>query len=243
MSSNKPQPRLPDPFRPPERSWRGGCRTLVVATLTAVLLAVGLAGPAGAGYGAGEPGPPLTRTITGDMATADVALFGDSIAQVGTPEVQKRLAARGWTLATDNQASRTTRMTVDAVLAQPTLPDRIIMAIGSNDVYNPPVMAAEITRLLAGVAAKNPQARVFWVDVQVARTNVTAAVQLAQQRNTMWVNRQIWAGCTGACTVINWASWFYADPSRFTRYLRDGVHPIVGIGTGFYGAAVVAGVR
>lgn len=208
----------------------------------AVLLFAGYARPAAAGYGSGEPSPPGSRTITGNMATADVALFGDSIAQSGTPEVAKRLAARGKTLATDNQAGRNITNTVSAVLeaGQSDLPGDVIVAAGSNDIFNPTVVAGQIARLRAGLPADK---RLYLVDVQVSRWRMSAAVQIADQRNSMWINRQIWAGCTGSCTVIGWASWFYADPARFARYLRDGVHPIVGVGTAFYGAAVVAGVK
>jgi hypothetical protein len=99
----------------------------------------------------------------------------------------------------------------------------VIMAVGSNDVFNPPVMAAQITRLRAALEPRG--VKVSWVDVQVSRIRYSTAVQLADQRNTGWVNAQIHSGCVAPCTVIGWGEFLSANPAyRLPAYLRDGVH-------------------
>jgi hypothetical protein len=68
----------------------------------------------------------------------------------------------------------------------------------------------------------------LWVSVEVARTKLDAATQLADQRNTGWVNAQIY-GSLPPAQVVPWAE-SLAAAARAGRpgwayYLDDGVHP------------------
>jgi hypothetical protein len=211
------------------------------------LLTAWLVSPARAvDYGSGTLGPAGTHARTGTMATADVALFGDSISRRGTADLIARVVAVARTLATDTQDGRTTAATVDAILAEPVLPPNVIMAAGSNDIFDPPAMAAQIARLRAELPAG---VKLFWVDVQVARTSKTTVVQMADQRNSGWVNAQIHAGCSAPCVVVPWAASLASKPSRLTAYLQDGVHPYVGAtgpggsnGTAYWAAVLMSKV-
>jgi lysophospholipase L1-like esterase len=155
-------------------------------------------------------------------AVSDWMIFGDSITVAG----YKQLAADkpGWRLAVNARSGRGTADAVNQALAAPYLPPHVVMAVGANDVMNPPVMAAQIRRLRDALEPRGIQ--VYWVTAHVVRTRGTAAQQLADQRNSGWVNAQIQAGCVAPCKVIDWASFLAAYPSyRIPNYLRDGVHP------------------
>jgi hypothetical protein len=204
-------------------STRHTARIILTALIAGVALLLSPA-TAGADYGSGNLGTPGAHTRTGNMATASVGYFGDSIGQrIATP-LTTALAGKGVTLATDNQAGRATTQIVDQVLREPKLPKRVVIEAGSNDVFNPPVMAAQIKRLRAALEPKGIS--VLWVDVQVSRLKLSPAVQLADQRNSGWVNSQIRAGCTAPCVVIPWSTSLAAKPTRIVAYTGpDGVHP------------------
>lgn len=133
------------------------------------------------------------RTLDTTWGTADVGIVGDSITVRGYPVLRSALAGHSLTLAVDAQGGRPTTPAVDALLARPQLPATLIMATGTNDIFDPTVMATQVARVVNGVAALGVE-HLLWVDVQCCRTSKTAAVQLADQRNTGWVNDQIHAG-------------------------------------------------
>lgn len=196
----------------------------VLILVAAQLLLITTRAHASYDYGSGQAGPPATTAVVSTVAytaVSDVLVVGDSIT-VGN---YKALAAQlpGKRLAVNARSGRATTDAVNQVLAMPYVPPRVIMAVGSNDVFNPPVMAGQIKRLRDALEPRG--ITVSWVTVQVARSRYSAAVQLADQRNSGWVNAQIWAGCTAPCRVIDWAGFLAAYPSyRLPAYLRDGVH-------------------
>ncbi|MEV8435851.1 hypothetical protein AB0425_00625 [Actinosynnema sp. NPDC051121] len=187
------------------------------------------------GYGSGALGPwesgstaisTLTQ-IRPVLDTDGLFMFGDSIAVQDGRSLAERLYGRtGDVIAVHNWSGRPTGPAVDA-LAQWAqaygLPRRILMATGSNDIFTPPVFAAEVDRTMGIVG---PTRTVFWVNVQVARTSQTAAVQLADQRNSAWINLQLADARRRHpnLRIVRWAEFLAAKPSRLTAYLRDGVH-------------------
>lgn len=187
------------------------------------------------GYGSGALGPweNLSKAISTltqirpVLDTDGLFMFGDSISvQDGYSLAQRLVDRTGDVIAVHNWSGRPTAPAVDA-LAQWAqsygLPRRILMATGSNDIFTPLVFAAQVDRVMGIVG---PGRTVYWVNVQVARTGQAAAVQLADQRNSAWINLQL----TDAqprhpnLRIIRWAEFLAAKPTRLTAYLRDGVH-------------------
>ncbi|GAB1515151.1 SGNH/GDSL hydrolase family protein [Actinophytocola sp. KF-1] len=193
------------------------------------------------GYGSGALGPwenlsKAISTITQirPVLTSDgLFMFGDSIAvQDGYSLAQRLLSRTGDQIAVHNWSGRPTEPAVDALAewAQTYgLPSRILMATGSNDIFTPPVFAAQVDRAMT---IAGPGRTVFWVNTQVARTSQTAAVQLADQRNSAWINLQLADAQKRHpnLRIIRWAEFLAAKPSRLTGYLRDGVHTTVPLG-------------
>ena len=189
---------------------------------------------AGPDYGSGQLGDwtQLTHATFGNFATADVVIVGDSITMAGWNELQTTLNASGYSLAGSYWAGRPTTPAVDWTVSLSRKPPILVMASGTNDIFNPPVMAAQVARLKAWAGTST---RILWVDVQASR----ASYAVADQRNSMWVNQQIWTNLP-ASNVCQWSRWFAEQPPRLTQYLSDGVHPIEGVGTNFW-AAVIKG--
>ena len=215
-------------------------RLLRVVALTIALL---FAAPtAYADYGSGAAGGPVGTPVMSTApytVTADVLLVGDSISVRGYKDLAyylpgKRLAVNAW-------SGRNTKDSVDSLFKMVAdgykLPPVLVMAVGSNDVMSPFAMEAQVKRLLDWVPVTT---KVFWVDVQVSRP----AYAVADQRNSGMVNRAVWQGCTGSCTVISWASFFAAKPARIGWYLdAGGVHPKVGVGTKAWGCLIATAVQ
>lgn len=201
-------------------------RRALTAAITAALIATTATTAAAIDYGSGPTYPAGTTQVVSTpayTAVSDVLLVGDSI-PIGS-YAYKTLAAAlpGKRLAVNARSGRGTAESVTAVLAMPFVPPVVIMAVGSNDVPNPPVMSAQIKRLRDALEPRGIKVR--WVTVQVVRYRGTAAMQLADQRNSGWINAQIWAGCVAPCRVIDWAGFLAAYPGyRLPAYLRDGVH-------------------
>jgi hypothetical protein len=200
-------------------------RALVALTTTAALL-VATAVPAGAGYGSGDLGTwqTLAHGTIGDPATADVLIVGDSITTRCWTDLRDSLAAKGKTLAVNYWSGRPTTPAVDWLTAQPAVPPIVVMATGSNDIFDPTVMAAQIQRTTAYLPDPNS---LLWVDIQAARTETATA----DQRNSGWINGQI-RDQLAPSQVVPWSVWFASSPNRIPMYLQDGVHPWVTAGTG-----------
>lgn len=182
-----------------------------------------------AGYGSGTLGD-WTKWGHGETGskTATVWLFGDSITNRCWPRLNTRLAAKGATLSANYWSGRPTKDTVDEALRrlQSGAPDVLIMAAGSNDIYNPPVVAAQVARLKAAVPDST---KLLWVDVHAGRwgRSYDTATQVSNMRNSMWVNSQIRSVLPDAQVV----PWSYQIATLLGRgvslsyYLEDGVHP------------------
>ena len=215
-------------------------RALVVAV--ALIASLGTTQAHATDYGSGAPGGPSGTPVQSTVpytAISDVMIVGDSITVRGYKDLAAALP--GKRLAVNAQSGRNTKASIDSLFAQMqagmALPPVLIMAVGANDVFDPFVEPAQVKRLLAGVPSST---KVYWVDVQVARPKTA----VADQRNSAQVNRAIWQGCTGDCTVISWASLLAAKPARLTWYIDSGgVHPIVGVGTKAWAALIAAGIR
>jgi hypothetical protein len=119
------------------------------------------------------------------------------------------------------------------------LPARILMATGSNDIFCPPVFRAQVERAMSIVG---PDRLVVWVNVHVSRWSQPAAVQVADQRNSGWVNSQL-ADAAAAhpnLRVVRWAELLAGKPGyRIPTYLRDGVHTSVPAGQAARNAMLV----
>jgi len=217
----------------------------LTALITAAAITAAAVLPAGAGYGSGDLGDwsNYAHGTIGNPATADVLLVGDSITTRCWTDLRDSLAAKGKTLAVNYWSGRPTTPAVDWLTTQLVVPPLVVMATGTNDIFNPPVMTAQIQRTKDYLITPE---RLLWVDVQAARTSQTAAVQLADQRNSGWVNNQIREQLTKS-QIIPWSTWFASSPNRIPLYLQDGVHPWATSGTGHgdgcaFWAAVLMGV-
>lgn len=205
--------------------------------IAAVALAAASIQRANAGYGSGELGDWTTMShgTIGDVTTtdgtpvADVIVVGDSITARCWPYLRDLVEDNGHTLAVNYWSGRPTTPAVDWALSLSVKPGLLVMATGTNDIFNPPVMRAQALRTLAGVTEDT---QVMWVDVQAARPTTA----LADQRNTGWINAQI--RDTGV-KVIPWSTWFASNPQRIKTYLTtDGVHPNPTTGCAFWAAVL-----
>lgn len=221
-------------------------RTVLGAGLAAT---VGLALPDTAGaaaisgtYGSGvlsdwtvKPKAISTPTqIRNTRDTNGVYMFGDSIALQDGKELAQRLYDRdGSLMAVNNWGSRPTAPTVDALEEWATtygLPQRILIASGSNDIFNPPVFRAQVDRAMTICAGAT---FVAWANIHVSRWAQTCGVQVADQRNTGWINTQLadaqdtWENLR----IVRWAELLAGKPGyRIPAYLTDGVHTTVPLG-------------
>lgn len=210
-------------------------RTLRRATtLLAAALAL-IAGPAittahadyGSGTWGGWIGTPTTDAAWSTPGVV-VGIAGDSITNRCQSELRTALQTEaGVTLAVRAWSGQNTHYTVNWALSLTYKPTYLLMAAGTNDVFNPPAMAAEIARLKAGM----PLTTILWTDVHAARP----ATALADQRNSGWINNQI-HDAIPAEHVVDWAG-SVAALAGSTRpglayYLEDGVHPWMNAGTG-----------
>lgn len=184
--------------------------------------------------------------IDGDPAVADVLWFGDSITTRCRGYVRTRLAGYGLTVCFDYWSGRPTDepgATVDRALSYTRAYDEvtpaklIVMATGSNDVSNPPVMAAAIQRMVDAPLT----APLAWVNTYVCRWAGDPAREQADLRNTAWLNQQIAAS---GVPVIGWFENLAKKPWRALPggYLEDGLHPTATTGCDNYGAVVAARV-
>lgn len=184
-------------------------------------------------------GQPSSAHLTGDDRIQDVLmfngvfLFGDSIAVQDGPALERRLVGRsGDPIAADSRPGRRTQEAVDVLESWSGsygLPTRIVMAVGSNDVFAPSDFAAQVDRVMR---IAGPDRTVYWVDVYVRRTREPAAVQAADQRGSALINQQLEAAAEHypRLRIIRWSEFLSAHPGRIRTDLRDGVHTSVPAG-------------
>jgi hypothetical protein len=174
-----------------------------------------------------------------------IYMFGDSLGvQDGAP-LTKQLAAMGIVMAVDNWSGRPTTQAVDALQTwalEYGLPRRILMSIGTNDIFVPPAFAAQVDRTMQ---IAGDDRTVYWVNVQAARLSRGPAVQVADQRNSMWINLQLAEAARRYQNlhIVPWAEYLAAKPNRLGSYLRDGFHTTVPLGQRARNSLIVKAIR
>lgn len=165
--------------------------------------------------------------VDGDAATADVLVVGDSIVNRCRPYLRLRLAPYGLTVAFDYWSSRPTADIPSASAAagavtrtlsysriyQPNSFRLVAMFTGTNDIFDPSTMTANINRM------KVVDSPVLWGTVYASRSTSYSA----DLRNTGWVNGQIQAS---GFPISDWYAFLASYPGyRIPNYLDDGIHP------------------
>lgn len=170
---------------------------------------------------------------------ADVGVIGDSITARGWGDLYPLVTKRGHKMSVNYWSARPTTPAVDWLLqriaAGKRIPRVIVVMTGANDIYSPAVMGAQVRRLKAALPDST---KLYWGEVQVSRTKYSQTVQIADQRNSMAVNLQLYQNLEPS-QVIRWSELFWSAPWRIPYYMEDGVHPKVGIGTRCWAAMVV----
>lgn len=178
-----------------------------------------------AGYSERISTPQIIRAV---VAQDGILAFGDSIGVSTFADLAGRLHSSGTRLAMNAKSGRPTAPTVDILSRWATiyhLPKRILMAVGTNDIFNPPAFAAQINRVMT---ITGPDVVVYWPEIHVSRWEQSAGVQVADQRNSDWLNVQLHTAAARHpnLRIISWASFLAQKPaSRIGAYLSDGVHP------------------
>ena len=141
----------------------------------------------------------------GSTATADVLMVGDSIVNRCRSYLRLRLVPYGLTIAFDYWSSRPTAdipaVSAAAGAVTRTLsysriyhPDSfkvVVMATGTNDIFDPSTMSANVNRM------KVVDSPVLWGNVYASRSTSYSA----DLRNAGWVNNQIQAS---AFPTVDW---------------------------------------
>lgn len=177
----------------------------------------------------------------------DVRLYGDSITFGGKSAFAAEMGNYGLTTYVDAWSGRPTTPVADAICAETAtgLPKDVVVASGTNDIFNSTVMAGQIQRIKTCIADKNAArtdgvvTKLFWVDVQATRWGQTDVIERNDQRNSMAVNMAIWNNLDKS-QIIQWSQRFLANPALLTTYLVDGVHPKTGTGYAYW-AAILRG--
>lgn len=186
-------------------------------------------------YGSGTLGSwqNLIRRITPEDQIRDVLafdgifMFGDSIAVQDSSALERMLANRtGDSIAFHDWSGQPTSAAVDALEQWSRdygLPRRIVMAVGTNDIFDPPAFAAQVERALR---IAGPDRTVYWVNVYASRTKQPAAVREADLANSAWINQHLdeAAARHPNLKIIRWSEFLTARQDRPASYLRDGVH-------------------
>lgn len=176
----------------------------------------------------------------------DIRIYGDSITNGGKTALAAQLNAKGLTVFVDAWSGRPTTPAVDALVAETNLPMRVIMATGTNDIFNPTVMGAQVQRAENYInsynAAHGTKVQLFWVNVQATRWGQSDAIERNDQRNSMSINMDIYQRIPNA-NVISWAERFMDHPGLLNTYLADGVHPKAGTGYAYWAAIIVGWLK
>ena len=207
--------------------------------------------------GAWQSGTPFASgpvQITAALASGGAFVFGDSISvENGGALATALYAATGQTLAIHAWSGRPTKPAVDQLatwVAQYGCPPIVVMATGTNDIFDPPAMAAQVKRVFEIVP---PTTKVVWVSVYASRWNLgfpygSASYFMAREsdlRNTGWVNAQIQNGVgkNPRGVVADWYEGLCMNPGYcLSNYLRDGVHTTA-LGRNAWVATVVAAIQ
>ncbi|MGW6199930.1 hypothetical protein ACWF0M_27565 [Kribbella sp. NPDC055110] len=186
-------------------------------------------------YGSGTLGPwqNLIHRISPEDQIRDVLafdgifMFGDSIAVQDSGALERLLTDRtGDAIAVHDWSGQPASAAVDALeewSGSYGLPRRIVMAVGTNDIFDPAAFAAQVERALR---IAGPDRTVYWVNVYVSRTKQPAAVREADLANSAWINQQLQDAAFQHpnLRIIDWSGFLQSRPDRPAQYLRDGVH-------------------
>jgi|1186.fasta_scaffold16642_2 hypothetical protein len=186
-------------------------------------------------YGSGTLGPwqHLLRRVSPedqirDVLTFDgVFMFGDSIAVQDSAALERLLADRtGDSIAFHDWSGQPASAAVDALAQWQRdygLPRRIIMAVGTNDIFDPPAFTAQVERALK---IAGPDRTVYWVNVYASRLRQPSGIQDADLANSQWINQQLEDAALRHpnLRIIRWSEFLSAQPDGPSTYLRDGVH-------------------
>lgn len=168
--------------------------------------------------------------VDGNTATANVLMVGDSITNRCRLYLRKRLAPHGVTIAFDYWSSRptadipatsaapgaVTRTLSYSRIYQPDSFKLVVMATGTNDIFDPSTMTANLNRM------KVIDSPVLWGNVYASRSGSYSA----DLRNAGWVNNQIQAS---GFPTVDWFGFLASYPGfRIPNYLGDGIHPTYG---------------
>jgi hypothetical protein len=186
-------------------------------------------------YGSGTLGPwdQLSHRISPEDEIRDVLtfdgifMFGDSIAVQDSAALERLLTDRGGeSIAVHDWSGQPASAAVDALEEWSHdygLPRRIVMAVGTNDIFDPPAFAAQLERALR---IAGPDRTVYWVNVYVDRSKHPAAIRDADLTNSAWINQQLQDAALRHpnLRIIDWSGFLMSQPDRPAQYLRDGVH-------------------
>jgi hypothetical protein len=186
---------------------------------------------------AGNPVSSASMACQGE----DARIYGDSITFGGKSALAAEFNALGYTLYVDAWSGRPTTPAVDALVAETVLPQWVIMAVGTNDIFNSSVMGAQVQRAENFIAAYNAEhgtnVQLFWVDVQCTRWKQSDVIQRNDQRNSMAVNLAIYKRIP-IDHVVSIAGRFADNPSLLGTYLLDGTHYKAGAGYAYWAAFI-----
>jgi hypothetical protein len=177
--------------------------------------------------------------------TDGVFMFGDSIGVQDGPALARQLTQLGISIAVHNWAGRPVTPAVDALdtwAQEYGLPHRILMSVGSNDIFTPPAVAAQVDRTMSIVGEERI---VYWVNVQAARTAHGPDVKVADQRNSAWINLQLADAQRrfDNLRIVHWAEHLASSPNRLARLLRDGLHPSVPMGQNARNGLIIEAIK
>ncbi|TDD20917.1 hypothetical protein E1218_21605 [Kribbella turkmenica] len=186
-------------------------------------------------YGSGTLGSwqNLLRRISSEQEIQDalvfngIFLFGDSLAVQDGKALETLIRNRtGDSVAVHDWSGQPTSAAVDALADWERrfgLPSRIVMAVGSNDIFDPPAFAAQVERAMH---IAGPSRTVLWVNVHVSRVRVPADIRAADESNSAWINLQLEHAAVRHpnLRIIRWAAYLASQPDGPAAHLRDGIH-------------------
>ncbi|GAA3139051.1 hypothetical protein JOF29_000274 [Kribbella aluminosa] len=189
----------------------------------------------GGPYGSGTLGPwqGLLHRISSEDQIRDVLafdgvfMFGDSIAVQDSSALEQLLADRGADpIAVHDWSGQPASAAVDALedwSRSYGLPQRIVMAVGTNDIFDPPAFTEQVER---AIRIAGPNRTVYWVNVYASRTKQPASVQDADLANSTWINQQLAQAALlhPNLRIVEWSEFLTTQPNGPAQYLRDGVH-------------------
>lgn len=213
-------------------------KQLTGAAVLAASLILGAA-TADAGYGSGDWGGPLSAIQDPGWANPDlqVGWIGDSISYGCASYIRAALPG----VAVRAQSGQNWAGSMDWAQSLSYKPKKVVLELGTNDLFNPPAVPAQIAR----AKAIFPNSEIVVIDTWAARKSQPASVQINDAANTAWVNQFLRAGFP----EDHVADWYASVRGAMNRggwplvdsYLADGTHPSSTGATGcnYYVASVM----